>query len=167
MSVGSAFPQNACFRNLEDIYLHIMLLLEQQGGAMQSAIRVFLFCFMISTLSACATVTIEGDVPKTAGPECQSNRDTIEDDASRPAGSLCGTDTVHGSYYNFVWSRPPVTRCEDGRGLARIRTHTNAAYSLAAILTLGLYVPQTISWWCDGTREDGPGEEAWEPAGNQ
>ena len=115
---------------------------------MQSAIRVILFCFLISGLSACATVTIEGDVPKTAE-------------------SRTGTDTVHGSFYDFVWSAPPVTKCENGKGLARVRTHTNAAYSLVAILTLGLYVPQTITWWCDGTPADDSGEEPWVPPENQ
>ena len=115
---------------------------------MQDTIRAVLLCFMIGGLSACATVTIEGDVPKTTE-------------------SVTGTDTVHGSYYNFVWSAPPATKCESGQGLARVRTHTNAAYSFVALLTLGLYVPQTITWWCDGTREDDPGEQPWVPPANQ
>jgi hypothetical protein len=99
---------------------------------------------MITGLSACATVTIDSDVPKTTD-------------------STTGTDTVHGSFYNFVWSAPEVTKCEKGQGLSRVRTHTNAAYSLVSILSLGLYVPQTITWWCDGTRKDDEGEKAWVP----
>jgi hypothetical protein len=111
---------------------------------MQNIFRVIFFCFMIIGLSACATVTVEGDVPKTPD-------------------SATDTDTVHGSFYGFVWSEPPVTKCENGQGLARVRTHTNVAYSFVSILSLGLYVPQTITWWCDGTPEDDSGEEAWEP----
>ena len=111
---------------------------------MQNTIRVIFFCFMIVGLSACATVTVEGDLPKTAD-------------------STTGTDTVHGSFYNFVWSEPTVTKCETGEGLARVRTHTNVAYSFVSILSLGLYVPQTITWWCDGTPEDDADEEVYVP----
>ena len=112
---------------------------------MQNTIRVIFFCCLITGLSACATVTIEGDVPKTTK-------------------SLTGTDTVHGSFYDFVWSAPTVTKCENRQGLSRVRTHTNAAYAFISILSLGLYVPQTITWWCDGTPEDDNGEKPWVPS---
>lgn len=112
---------------------------------MQNTIRVIFYCFMIVGLSACATVTIEGDVPKTTE-------------------SKTGNETVHGSFYGFYWSEPPpVSKCENRRGLARVRTHTNAAYSFVSILTLGLYVPQTATWWCDGTSKDEKDEETWVP----
>jgi len=110
---------------------------------MQNTIRVFFSCFIIIGLSACATVTIEGDGQK-----------SLEST----------TDTVHGSFYGFVWSAPPkATKCENGEGLFRVRTHTNVAYSFVSILSLGLYVPQTATWWCQDTREDDAGEEAWVP----
>ena len=111
---------------------------------MQKIIRVIFFCFMIIGISACATISIEGDVPKTTE-------------------SITGTDTVHGSFYNFVWSASSVTKCENGQGLSRVRTHTNAVYSFASILSLGLYVPQTITWWCDGTPKDDEDEKPWVP----
>jgi hypothetical protein len=111
---------------------------------MQNTIRVIFSCFIIIGLSACATVTIEGDGQKTPD-------------------STTGTDTVHGSFYGFVWSAPTVTRCENGQGLFRVRTHTNVAYSFVSILSLGLYVPQTATWWCDDTREDDADEEVYVP----
>lgn len=99
---------------------------------MHNFIRIFLNFCIIMSLSGCATMTIEGDGRKT--PE-----------------SKTGTHTSHGSYYGFVWSEPPATKCENGRGLYRVRNHTNAVYSLVSILSFGFYVPQTAEWWCDGT----------------
>lgn len=99
---------------------------------MGNSIRILVISCAIMSLSGCATMTIEGDGQKT--PE-----------------SKTGTHTSHGSYYGFVWSEPPVTKCENGRGMYRVRNHTNAVYSLVSIVTLGLYVPQTAEWWCDGT----------------
>lgn len=112
---------------------------------LNTVLRTLVISFIIVGISACSTVTIEGDVPKT--PE-----------------SVSGTHTVHSSFYNFNWTEPPaVTKCENGRGLARIRTHTNAAYALASILSLGLYVPHTIEWWCDGSPKDDGDEVPWVP----
>lgn len=99
---------------------------------MGKALRAVLICIMIVSISGCATMTIQGDGQKT--PESET-----------------GTHTVHGSYYNFVWSAPPAEKCENGRGLYRVRYHTNAAYALVSVFSLGLYVPQTAEWWCDGT----------------
>jgi len=70
---------------------------------------------------------------------------------------------VHGSFYNFKWSEPPATKCKDGRNLYRVRSHTNALYSIASILSLGLYVPQTMEWWCDGTPPQNGEEEVYKP----
>lgn len=99
---------------------------------MENTIRVVLICCMIFSLSGCATMTIEGDGQKT--PQ-----------------SKTGTHTLHGSFYSFVWSEPPVEKCDNGQGLYRARYHTNMVYVLASALSLGLYVPQTVEWWCDGT----------------
>jgi len=112
---------------------------------MGNSIRILLISCIIMSLSGCATMTIEGDGQKT--PE-----------------SRTGTHTSHGSYYGFVWSEPPVTKCENGRGLYRVRNHTNAVYSLVSILSLGFYVPQTAEWWCDGTPKNGGDGETYKPA---
>ena len=104
---------------------------------------IVVFC-MIAGISGCATMTIEGDGQKT--PE-----------------STTGTHTRHGSFYEIVWAEPPVDKCENNRGLYRVRYHTNAAYALVSVVTLGLYVPQTVEWWCDGTPEQ-QDEEEYHPA---
>ena len=91
-------------------------------------------------LSACSTMTLDGDVPKTPTSET-------------------GTHTKHGSFYNFVWAEPPVEKCERGKGFTRTRHHTNILYSLASIVSLGFYVPQTVEWWCDGSSSDEDEEE--------
>jgi len=108
-------------------------------------LRIVLFCAIISSLTACATTTIEGSGEKTTK-------------------STSGTHTVHGSFYSFSWSEPPATKCENGRNLYRVRNHTNAVYVLASILSIGLYVPQTLEWWCDGKPVQEGEEEIYHPA---
>jgi len=111
---------------------------------MENIIRALLIYCMIFSLSGCATMTIEGDGQKT--PQ-----------------SKTGTHTVHGSFYSFVWSEPPVEKCDNGRGLYRARYHTNMVYVLASAVSLGLYVPQTVEWWCDGTPDQDGDEEIYHP----
>lgn len=112
---------------------------------MENKIRAVLICCCILSLYGCTTMTIEGDGQKT--PQ-----------------SKTGTDTVHGSFYNFVWSEPPpVDKCDNGRGLYRARYHTNMAYVLASVFSLGLYVPQTVEWWCDGAPAKDEDEEIYRP----
>lgn len=111
---------------------------------MGNPIRILLIFCIIMSLSGCATMTIEGDGQKTTE-------------------SKTGTHTSHGSYYGFVWSEPPATKCENGRGMYRVRNHTNAVYSLVSIVSLGLYVPQTAEWWCDGAPIDYEDEELYKP----
>ncbi len=112
---------------------------------MEKTICAMLICCMIAGISGCATMTIEGDGQKT--PQ-----------------SKTGSHTAHGSYYGYVWSEPPAVKCENHRGLYRVRYHTNAVYSLASILSLGLYVPQTVEWWCDGTPNPEDDGEIYQPA---
>jgi hypothetical protein len=113
---------------------------------MEEAGRMLLIWGMIVCLSGCATMTIEGDGQKTPD-------------------SKTGTHTVHGSFYDFVWTEPPpVTKCEKGSGLYRARHHTNMAYTLVSVASLGLYVPQTVEWWCDGTPIPDDDEEIYVPA---
>lgn len=111
---------------------------------MENKIRAVLVCCSIYSLLGCATMTIEGDGQKT--PQ-----------------SKTGTHTMHGSFYSFVWSAPPVDKCDNGRGLYRARYHTNMAYVLASAFSLGLYVPQTVEWWCDGTPAQDEDEEIYQP----
>lgn len=100
-----------------------------------------LLVLLFFSFSGCATMTLEGDGQKTPK-------------------SKTGTHTKHGSYYSLVWSEPPADKCDNGRGLYRVRHHTNALYSLVSLISLGLYVPQTAEWWCDGTpRDDGDEQE--------
>ncbi|MFZ5563246.1 MAG: hypothetical protein ACOZBW_04285 [Thermodesulfobacteriota bacterium] len=113
---------------------------------MKHTIRAAVICCMIVSVSGCATMTIEGDGEKT------------------PA-SLCGTHTQHGSFYGFVWHEPPAEKCENGRGLYRVRCHTNAVYALVSLVSLGLYVPQTVEWWCDGAPDPDDDGEEYHPGG--
>jgi hypothetical protein len=59
-----------------------------------------------------------------------------------------GTSTTHGSLYGFMWAAPEVEKCIDHSQLFRVRFHTNAGYLAASFVSLGLYVPQTVEWWC-------------------
>jgi len=102
--------------------------------------RRLLLLTLSFVITACSTLTLDSDVPKTPTSET-------------------GTHTKHGSFYNFIWSEPTVEKCEQGKGFARTRHHTNAAYALVSILSLGLYVPQTVEWWCDGSTNDEDEEE--------
>ena len=112
---------------------------------MKTFLSVALGCFLLGSIAGCATMSLEGDGQKTPMSEH-------------------GTHTVHGSYYDFVWSSPPVEKCENGHGLYRVRVHTNVLYSLVSIVSLGLYVPQTAEWWCDATPSQQEDEELYQPS---
>ena len=111
---------------------------------MEQLLRTLLICCFLGGVSACSTMTIEGDGQKTVT-------------------SKTGTHTQHGSYYSFVWSAPESDKCDNGRGLYRARYHTNVVYALVSVLSLGLYVPQTVEWWCDGTAKSGDEEILYQP----
>lgn len=111
---------------------------------MERFIRIVLICCIVSGTTGCSTMTIEGDGQKTPK-------------------SKTGTHIKHGSYYSFVWSEPEATKCDNGQGLYRARYHTNVAYALVSVFSLGLYVPQTVEWWCDGTPIQSGEEELYKP----
>ncbi|MDJ0621781.1 MAG: hypothetical protein QNJ17_02380 [Desulfocapsaceae bacterium] len=111
---------------------------------MKTALSLIVMLCLAISISGCATMTIEGDGQKTPM-------------------SKTGTHTKHGSYYNFVWSEPPVDKCDNRRGLYRVRHHTNAVYALVSLVSLGLYVPQTAQWWCDGAPIEDDEEEEYIP----
>ncbi len=98
--------------------------------------------------SACATFEVEGS-------------GYITPDATT------GSETVHGSLYGFQWRQFEVEKCGSD-SLFRVEYHTNAGLLLVSVLTLGLYVPQTVEWWCYTPAGDDEDEEVWEPsAGSQ
>jgi hypothetical protein len=107
---------------------------------MKNPILGLLFAGVTILISACATMTIEGDGEKTP---CSKK----------------GIHTVHGSFYGFNWASPPVDKCDNRQGLYRARYHTNLGYVLAPVVSLGLYVPQTVEWWCDGGADDDDEDE--------
>lgn len=109
---------------------------------MNTARRVVV-ALAIFVAPACATFELEG-----AG--------SITPDA------ITNSETVHSSLYGFQW-RPFTTEKCGADSLFRVEYHTNAVFLVASVATLGLYVPQTVEWWCytpAGTQED---EEQWDP----
>lgn len=100
-----------------------------------------------STLSGCSTFELER-----AAICC----DQVKAPASR-------SETVHGSLWGFKWREHTVEKCEDGCGLYRVEYQTNALFLMASVLSLGLYVPQTVEWWCLMEPRDDSDKEVWDP----
>lgn len=104
---------------------------------------------LVAAMSGCMTFQLEGDGEKTTE-------------------SVTETATLHGSLYKFTWSDWQVEACGDGRALYRVEYHTNALYLLASVVSLGLYVPQTVTWHCDDAAQAGDDdgdEEEYIPGG--
>lgn len=106
--------------------------------------RIFVTIIIAAVLSGC-TFTLVGNAPKTEAAIAQNK-------------------TINAT---FTKSEQFVNACADAhQDLAAIRFHTNAAYLFASILTLGLYVPQNVTWWC-GSKEteckDGDTSEDCQP----
>ena len=99
-------------------------------------------CAAIGTVS-CATVEVEGSGSIT--PE-----------------AITGSETVQGSLYGFRWAPYTTEKCGDD-SLFRVETNTNAGLLLVSVLSLGLYVPQTVEWWCYSTETADEDEEIWDP----
>ena len=123
-------------QKLQDFYVNFLRLMEIIS-------RIQILCLSL-LLPGCMTFSIQGDGEKT--PRSDS-----------------GTETVHGSLYNFSWSQTPVDHCDNGEGLYRVRFHTNAAYILVSAVSLGLYVPQTLTWWCEDGGDADEDEEEYHP----
>ena len=77
--------------------------------------------------------------------------------------AITGSETVHGSLYGFRWRPFTVEKC-GADSLFRVEYHTNAGLLLASMVTLGLYVPQTVEWWCYAPSGDDEDEEVWDPS---
>ncbi len=89
----------------------------------------------------------------------------VEGNGSITPEAITGSETVHGSLYGFHWSEFDIEKCEDNT-LFRVEYHTNAGLLLTSLLTLGLYVPQTVEWWCNSPMTDDENEEVWDPNAN-
>ncbi len=108
--------------------------------------RIAAVVLIAAGLAACSTVEVEG-----AG--------SITPDA------ITGSETVHGSLYGFRW-RPYTTEKCGTDSLFRVETNTNVGLLLVSIASLGLYVPQTVEWWCYKPAAGDEDEEIWDPSAN-
>ncbi len=97
----------------------------------------------VAVASGCATVEVEGS-------------GSITPDA------ITGSETVHGSLYGFRWKEFDVEKCGTD-SLFRVEYNTNALLLAASVVSLGLYVPQTVEWWCYSPSGDDEDEEVWDP----
>ena len=84
---------------------------------------------------------------------------TIEGDGTK---GKHGVGTVHGSFYGFDWVQWEPSKCSDDIGLYRVDCHSNMLYSLAAVGTLGLYVPQDVEWWIQ-EKQQSTNAPVWNP----
>lgn len=72
----------------------------------------------------------------------------VGSNASMTEESKVGSETVSGSLYGFSWGEYHVQKCNDS-ALALVEfTYTGWQFAASA-LSLGLYVSQTVEWWCD------------------
>ena len=108
------------------------------------ALRMAIALAALVFVSGCATFEVEGS-------------GSITPDA------ITGSETVHGSLYGIDWASRVTEKC-GGDSLFRVEYHTNAVFILASVASLGLYVPQTVEWWCSGSDTDAEDEEVWDPA---
>jgi len=119
----------------------------KQGLA--SRLSVSLICI---TLLGCMTLRV-------SGPGASGSGDELSDST---------VETFHGSYWPFSWSDSNLVKSAEGcAGLHTVDFHTNAGYALVSLLTIGLYVPQTVELECwetpppvtEETKEADPGGE--------
>jgi hypothetical protein len=101
------------------------------------------FVVLLAGAAGCTTFLIEGSGDRDKTPDAQK----VE-------------ETIHGSFWGFSWTERKVASCERDRELFRIKVHQNALFVLASVATLGLYVPQSVEWWCveraDSGEDEGP-----------
>ena len=93
----------------------------------------------LSLLSGCMTIELSGNAPLSEDSKSES-------------------ETIHGSIYQHRWSQYHVQKCHRGT-IAKVEFQTNALMLLASFASLGLYVPQTVEWWCADTEEDRDDDE--------
>lgn len=86
--------------------------------------------------------------------------------ARQPAGedAVGGSRGVAASGGEVVWSllwgavqeTPTIDNCQ-GEDLAEVTVHTNLAFSLLTVATVGLVAPAEVEWWC-AKPDPAPGE---------
>ena len=105
---------------------------------MRKVLSALLVAGLASLLCSCMTFELEGD-------------------GAQDSYSKNDSETVHGSIYSFKWKKRNIEKCENGQGIYKVEFHTNAGFLLVSVLSLGLYVPQTVEWWCQAPEAgDGP-----------
>lgn len=118
---------------------------------MSLLLKISFSWLLLTLLSGCMTFSVEGDLPKTPD-------------------STTASQVFHGSLYGFKWSAFPVEKCENQKGVSRVRYHTNAAFLVVSVLSLGAYVPQNVTWWCDGAdtslSQDNEDDDEYRPEGS-
>ena len=82
----------------------------------------------------------------------------VASNADQPEDATNGYETVAGSLYGIAWSKYNAQKCDDGP-LAKVEFHYNALQFLASTFTLGLYVPQTVEWWCTDPSSESDDDE--------
>lgn len=101
------------------------------------------FVILLGSVSGCTTILIEGS-----------------GDRDKPPGAQKVEETIHGSFWGFRWGDQTVSKCEKNYELFRIKVHQNALFVLASVATIGLYVPQSVEWWCvardESSEDEGP-----------
>ena len=107
----------------------------------------FLCSVLVFSLGGCATFELEGS-------------------GSITPNAIHRSETVHSSLYGFQWRNFEVEKC-GADSLFRVEYHTNAAFLILSTLTLGLYVPQTVEWWCYTPQDSTLDEEIWIPPAKQ
>ncbi len=101
----------------------------------------FVLVVLLGSVAGCTTFLIEGAGDRDKRPDAQK----VE-------------ETIHGSFWGFSWSDRNVSKCEKKNELFRIKVHQNALFVLASVATLGLYVPQSVEWWCVAREDSGDDE---------
>jgi hypothetical protein len=109
-------------------------------------IKSFGTLLIIAMLTGCMTFELEGDGEKTTR-------------------SPHGKEIVQGSLYGYRWREWDIEKCADGAGIYRVEYQTNALFLLAAVGSLGLYVPQGVEWWCQAP-PPGPDGPLLQPTGS-
>lgn len=103
----------------------------------------FVFLILLCSIAGCTTFLIEGSGDRDKTPDAQK----VE-------------ETIHGSFWGVRWGHRNVAKCEQQNELFRIKVHQNALFVLASVATLGVYVPQSVEWWCvareDSSEDEGP-----------
>lgn len=109
---------------------------------MKFLFHAVLLSILLLSLSGCTSFDVENHP---AG---------MDKTATCPKG---GIETIHGSFYGFSWKQRTQEDVIKARGdiqLYRVTYHTNILYCLAAVFSLGFYVPETIEWKLVAKPED-------------